>query len=225
VTTRPLPRWARQVVYLAGGALFAAGAFLSGWSLTLLAEQCGIPRPFSVSLPLALDAGAAVGVTLWVAATGELQAAGRRTARLLFALSLAGNAVERISSYSQLPASWLPRPVLAAVAVGVAVVFPLLAYLMASLVLLVRNTQDVPVKPRGVARKTSPASVTSPAVATTSTTGVEEAVEFALGELSEGRTAGSKRLRRQFPGLTEHHAKTAARIAREQHERAMERAV
>lgn len=149
--TTPLPRWSVRTVYGGGGLLFLAGAFLSGWSLTLLAEQCGIPRPFSLSLPLALDAGAAVGVTLWVSGTGEVQRTGRNTARLLFGLSVIGNATERVHAYQ----GWDAAPLV--VAVGVAVVFPILAYRMAHLVLLVRATpQPKPSRARAPKREPKP---------------------------------------------------------------------
>lgn len=176
-----MPSWARAGVYLAGGVLLAAGIGMSGFFLSQLAESFNIAAPYSFLLPAALDAGAVVGVLMWVTGTGEIELFGRRLARLLFGLSILGNALERALTFTAAPegvtgmAAVLARTValleqlsswedptatvatwfLLAVSVGIGIVFPVLAYQMAHATILARKSKDAPVR---VAR--SPKAVT-----------------------------------------------------------------
>lgn len=95
--------WARKGVYWAGGTLFVSGLGMSGYYLANLANVFGIGWPFAALLPAALDAGALVGVFMWVTGTGEIEEFGRRMARLLFGLSILGNALERALTFNAHP--------------------------------------------------------------------------------------------------------------------------
>ena len=177
-----MPPWARAGVYLAGGVLLAAGIGMSGFFLSQLAESFNIAAPYSFLLPAALDAGAVVGVLMWVTGTGEIELFGRRLARLLFGLSILGNALERALTFTAAPegvtgmAAVLTRTValleqlsnweeptvtvatwfLLAVSVGIGIVFPVLAYQMAHATILARKSKDAPVRvgraPKAVTR-------------------------------------------------------------------------
>lgn len=167
--------WARKGVYFAGGVLFAAGIGMSGFFLSQLAESFGIDAPFSFLLPAALDAGAIVGVFMWVTGTGEIDLFGRTLARQLFALSILGNGLERALTFApngQPPANgdaflvllertvalmtllttWAdPRRTAATwflllVSIGIGIVFPALAYKMGHAIILARKSADTPTR-------------------------------------------------------------------------------
>jgi hypothetical protein len=98
-----MPVWSRKVVYCAGGLLFASGLGMSGFFLSLLGMAFRIDMPFALLIPLALDAGAAVGVVMWVTGTGAIEKFGRSLARLLFGLSILGNGLERMLTFAPIP--------------------------------------------------------------------------------------------------------------------------
>jgi hypothetical protein len=170
--------WARRGVYVFGGVLFAAGLGMSGFFLSQLAESFGIAAPWSYLLPAALDAGAIVGVFMWVTGTGEIELFGRILARQLFALSILGNGLERALTFAPaggavpgaelslagllertvqlmtLLTSWEdPRRgaatwFLLLVSVGIGIVFPVLAYRMGHAIILARKSADAPSRGR-----------------------------------------------------------------------------
>lgn len=167
-----MPTWARRTVYGAAGALFLAGFGMSAYYLTQLAMWFGVALPFALLLPLALDAGAIVGVVMWV--TGgegsEIETFGRRLARQMIAASVIGNALDRVLTFSPGATAASPEEGLAVlltrtqalvellttgdtgetlaawalltVSVAIGVVFPVLAYRMAHALILTRKAAD-----------------------------------------------------------------------------------
>lgn len=178
-----MPAWSRQTVYICGGVLFFATFAMSAWALTLLMELFGIDRPVSFALFLAADAGAAIGLLMWITGDGgELVVFGRRLARGLLKLSIAGNALERAFTFAPIPpgnpaaagavarATALvkilsdgPLPVLVAtwisliISILIGIVFPIGAYVMAHAVILARGAEDTPTKSRRTSTAAQPA--------------------------------------------------------------------
>jgi Predicted membrane protein len=167
-STATLTTWARKSVYWFGGLLFLAGFAMSAVALTKLMQMVGIPDEVAWTLFLALDAGAIVGVVMWVGGTGPVSDYGRSTARSLFLLSIVGNALERLLAFN-IPAGQ-PTPTsvdvtlhhlvvllkrlfqgddptatvalwfLLAMSIGIGIVFPTLAYRMGHAIILARQT-------------------------------------------------------------------------------------
>jgi len=169
--TAGMSPWARRTVYIAAGALFLAGLGMSGYYLTMLAMWLGVSGWVAWLLPVALDAGAVVGVVMWV--TGEqgsdIERYGRTLARQMIAASIVGNALDRALTFAPGPTSPIglenrglellldrtralfdlltgPDAVAAwallVISMAVGIVFPVLAYRMAHALILVRKEAD-----------------------------------------------------------------------------------
>lgn len=170
-TLATMAPWARRTVYLAGGVLFASGIGMSAYLLASLAEWFGVPAPFSYLLAAALDAGAVIGVVMWVAGSGPMARYGELLAKQMLILSVLGNGLERALTFApgrppaspdqglavllertialfRLLTTWTdPVATLAAgallmISVGIGVVFPLLSYRMAHALILVRQSAE-----------------------------------------------------------------------------------
>lgn len=85
---------ARHVVLVGAGFVGAAAAATSAVSLYDLARNCGIPPYLAAALPIALDAGAAVGALAWISQKDAPRAWGRWVAVAGLLATIAGNAVE-----------------------------------------------------------------------------------------------------------------------------------
>lgn len=139
----PVPRWARQTIYVGAGAFGALNLTLSSLSIGHLAYEhlhLGVGR--SVALALTPDAGALVAGTLWVATTGHLRTWGRSASLGLVAGSVVGNAADILAT-----AGHVASPTLVALAVLMAVAAPVLALVMGHLVLLVQAAPTVTEQP------------------------------------------------------------------------------
>jgi hypothetical protein len=84
----------RHAVFTGAGLVGLATAATSAVSLYRLAEQCAIDPWLAASLPIALDAGAAVGALAWITERGPARAWGRGIAVGSLVASLAGNGIQ-----------------------------------------------------------------------------------------------------------------------------------
>lgn len=92
----------RAVVLVGAGVVGAATAATSSVSLYRLAEQCAIGGWLAAALPIALDAGAAVGALAWITERGPARAWGRGIAVGSLVASLAGNGIQHALDYGML---------------------------------------------------------------------------------------------------------------------------
>lgn len=115
---KPSPGWA---TWTGLGVVAAAAAVLSFSALADLAVMCGVPRLLAPLLPVAIDAGAAVACTVWLANRAN-EAATRYAAWMTWALlatTVAGNALHSGLVAADLRPVWWVAVVVGAVAPAV----------------------------------------------------------------------------------------------------------
>lgn len=98
---------ARLVVLIGAGFVGLSAAATSAVSLYGLALNCGIPEYLAAALPIALDAGAAVGALAWITQKGAARQWGCMVAIAGLLATIAGNAVEHALTIGLLQQSLL----------------------------------------------------------------------------------------------------------------------
>lgn len=134
---RGLPGWARWIIYVFGGGGMGLIQLGSSWSLGSLAYQAGLGWPRLILLPIALDLGATVTATLWVAGKGEHRTTGRRATLSLVCASVGFNVADSVAQHGDLS----PKAMLY-VSISIAAIFPLAAALLGHIVLMVRESDS-----------------------------------------------------------------------------------
>lgn len=131
-----LPAWARKVIARGATVYAAASTTASSISLGHLASQAGHDWARSLLFAVSFECAAAITGTAWVAGRrgGWWHTTGKAATLGLLAASLTFNAAEVLQVQGRLPAG-----LLLAVAVAVALVFPVGALLFAHLALMVRH--------------------------------------------------------------------------------------
>lgn len=191
MTVRALPGWASATVYIGGGVFGGAIVAMSSVAQWSLAIDAGWNAVHAAAPPIAFDACAGVAGVLWAFASGALQAWGKWTTWGFIAASMVCNAAASLSGFGL-----LPYAVLVWLFVLIPAGFPLVAGLVAHLLLMVRRAED-----EAVQRDAEHAQAVAQRNA-------EHAQAVAAALVLTSWTATAKAMQRKLPSRPKRHAVT-----------------